>query len=379
MGLGNVTVYGPQVHKVFRDHAEVDEPDTSLALAVAFADAEDAKVTVSPASVNIQVELIMATEEAAAGASNTITSSSTSVLSDALGVVVESVSAPVISNEMVSASPSTSGLTQGGGAAGGPFLFIAVGAGGAAVVVLFMCMWLYRRDRRLIRRRDVELQDVKKARDDAIALRSTDEPIKAPETPAVPQSHIDEPQPLPPPKASKRNILFTDRSPTMRTMEAQRPVPAALSSLSPVALARDDAPERLTCRTSLNESQLAEAPIVQQLILGTWKRSHIDINGRPHYYHSTNLKGEEIDDDFMTHLFQVEDSANNATRWVLGPAPADESENTSWTTEGSWAYCEVGDELWISWKGIWGSARDASRLEWDDQPLLSFEDDDLSV
>ena len=105
----------PIVTVLFTAAGDVDSFDAvafKAKLLVMFADAEDAELTVTPASLKIEVKLIMATRSAANVAADRLRSASSDDLSSSLGVSVLSISSPEVSTATVAAAPPPPGWTM---------------------------------------------------------------------------------------------------------------------------------------------------------------------------------------------------------------------------------------------------------------------------
>lgn len=70
----------------------------------------------------------------------------------------------------------------------------------------------------------------------------------------------------------------------------------------------------------------------------------------------------------------------------MGPAPGgghadslpQRGASLTWAGEGAVAYCEIEQEIWISWGWIWGDGNPDSAAgqlsDWNDSPSLHFID-----
>jgi hypothetical protein len=104
----------PIVTVLFTAAGDVDSFDVvafKAKLLVMFADAEDAELTITPASVKIEVKLIMATHSAANVAADRLRNASSDDLSSSLGMSVLSISSPEVSIATVVAAPPPPGWT----------------------------------------------------------------------------------------------------------------------------------------------------------------------------------------------------------------------------------------------------------------------------
>jgi len=104
---------------------------------------------------------------------------------------------------------------------------------------------------------------------------------------------------------------------------------------------------------------------------GDWELSANDPlnNGRPHYVHNTMYGGH-------AHLFHTIDPHYHVPRWVIGPAPGNET---------GWAFCESDaptphevQATWISWDGFeWHSCKSFRYVPKEDEMDGLDSDDDF--